>query len=76
MTIRYMSGEELQVGDGVRINFERHGKVVSIGNQQLVTGATTEDALRVLFDFQGLGLVYYDAGDIDNDEDLFFVARK
>jgi hypothetical protein len=76
--IKYMSGEEVMVGDVVRINDERSGTVIAV-----VENATSDEE-RYLLDmlgpgatlrFDGWGEIYYGTEELGNDEDLFLVSR-
>jgi hypothetical protein len=73
-----MSGDDVREGDIVRINFERHGNVVSIVEDDSLASSAhyfSAHGPGVLFNFDGWGNVYYPAENIDNDEDLFLVKR-
>ncbi len=76
--IRYISGDDVRVGDVVRINSERIGKVLFVVlDETSVSDPYYFRSLGVgaMIDFEGWGSIYYSAEQIGNEEDLYLVKR-
>jgi hypothetical protein len=75
--VHYMSGEKVELGDKVRINDERFGRVVAILERFETSDgdSISDNGPGVMFQFDGWGEVFYSLEAVGNDEDLFLVDR-